>query len=112
MYVVPLQILTEDFIIFGVDDRWIEIRPRIYQQVRFGDKLKAESEIIFNMKHIEISKQNKYLYGFEIPKSDLRHHTNCDPEKRKFWKSTQIVGFFGFKVQTTVYCFDNPPLRP
>ena len=78
------------FIIFGVNDRPVfSIIGLKYDKEyinKFGDKLKAEPEIKFTMKHIEIPKIDKYLYVFEIPKSNLRPHTNSDPEKRKFWK--------------------------
>jgi predicted HTH transcriptional regulator len=76
------------FIIFGVDESSVfSIFGLKYDKEysnKFSDKLRAEPEIKFNMKNIEVPKQNKYLYVFEIPKSDLRPHTNCDPQKKNF----------------------------
>jgi hypothetical protein len=78
------------FIIFGIDDSSVfSIDGLKYDKEygnKFGAKLKAEPEVKFSIKSIEIPKIDKYLYVFEIPKSDLSPHTNQDPEKRKFWK--------------------------
>ena len=43
---------------------------------------------------------------------DLRYFGSLGPDPPTNW-STQVVSiFFGVPVQTTVNCFDNPPLRP
>jgi hypothetical protein len=56
-------------------------------------------------------------YNITIPRVapglfDILYFGSIGPDPPTNW-STQIVGFFsGITVQTTVNCFDNPPLRP
>ena len=56
-------------------------------------------------------------YNITIPgvapgQFDILYFGSIGPDRPTNW-STQIVGFFsGITVQTTVNCFDNPPLRP
>ena len=43
---------------------------------------------------------------------DIRYFGSIGPDPPTNW-STQIVSiFFAVPVQTTVNCYDNPPLRP
>ena len=63
-----------------------------------------------------VSSGGEYNITFAISGSppglyDVRYFGSIGPDPPTNW-STQIIGLNAIMVQTTVNCFDNPPLRP